>query len=322
MTSLPIEHFQSRSVLVTGGAGFIGSHLVEALVAGGARVSVLDNLQAGTWSNLDNVAQSIRRVEGDVRDYAALERAFGQELPEIVFHLAANASVPGSVDEPRYDFETNCGGTFVLLDSLRHLAPTAKVVFTSSAAVYGEPEHFPIVETTPILPISPYGASKVSAEVECRMFFNVYGIPVVIGRVFNSYGPRMPRFAIFDFLRKLHENPEHLEILGNGKQVRDFNYVRDTVSGLLMLGLHGVPGEAYNIASGTSYSITELATMLLHLLGLEEQTKITYSGTSWIGDAQRWEVDISKIRTIGYEPHIGLQRGLKLVIDWFDHRNP
>lgn len=314
------NQFENRLVLVTGGAGFIGSHLVEALVARGARVVVLDNLQAGTWANLDRVSPSVRQVEGDVRDYALLENILPQAVPDYVFHLAANASVPLSVREPRYDFESNCGGTFALLESLRHLAPAARFVLVSSAAVYGEPERLPIRETDPLRPISPYGASKVAAEVEGQMFYTVYDLPVIVGRLFNTYGPRLPRFVVLDFLRKLRDNPDQLEILGNGAQVRDFTYVQDAVAGLLLLAWRGAPGEAYNIASGVSYSVTELAHSLLRILGLEGQTRITYSQQSWAGDAQHWEVDISKVRTIGYAPQFDLQRGLKLVVEWFRGR--
>jgi len=257
-----------------------------------------------------------------VRDALLLEQLVGQVQPELVFHLAANASVPGSVADPKYDFETNCGGTFALLHCLRLQQPQAKVVLASSGAVYGEPDRIPILETMPLRPISPYGASKASAEIQSMMFGKVYGLPVVIGRIFNVYGPRMARFVVLDFLRKLRVDPDQLVILGNGEQVRDFNYVSDTVAGMLLLGLQGAPGEAYNIASGTACSVRALAEMLLHLLGLEQRTQLVYTGSSWVGDAQRWVVDNTKIRHLGYEPVIDLRTGLQKVADWFEHDIP
>ncbi len=311
------ESFRSQSVLVTGGAGFIGSHLVEMLVSAGGRLTVLDNLQAGSWENLDAVRASVKFIEGDVRDYSVLAEALAASQPAYVIHLAANASVPGSVDDPRYDFETNCAGTVALLDALRIAGQTPRVVVASSAAVYGEPESFPITESSPLVPISPYGASKVSAEVEGIMWSKVYGIPVVAARIFNTYGPRMPRFAVIDFLRKLQADSTRLEVLGSGKQVRDFNYVSDTVSGLLTLASSGVSGEAYNLASGVSYTVTELAQKLLLILGLQDTTSIEYTGSSWVGDAQRWEVDVTKIQDIGHTTEVNLDEGLRRVVDWF-----
>ena len=309
--------FAEMSTLVTGGAGFIGSHLVEALLAAGGQVTVMDNLQAGTWGNLDAASETCKCVEGDVRDSAAVENTIRDCRPDFVFHLAANASVPGSVDEPRYDFESNCGGTFVLLNALRTVGINPRIVVASSGAVYGEPKEFPIHETSTLAPISPYGASKLGAEVESRMFSDVYGLPVAIARIFNSYGPRMPRFVVFDFLKKLQLNPDHLEILGNGKQVRDLNYVTDTVAGLMVLALHGVSGEAYNLASGVSHNVTEIAHMLLDILELRDRTRISYTGESWSGDAQRWEVDIEKVQSLEYSPEVPLKEGLKQVITWY-----
>ncbi len=310
-------HFHGRSVLVTGGAGFIGSHLVEALAGAGAQVTALDNLQAGVWSNLEAVASDVRCVEADVRDYDALGRVAREASPEYVIHLAANASVPGSVDDPRYDFESNCAGTFAVLESLRQAGSEARVVSASSAAVYGEPTSFPITEESRLAPISPYGGSKVAAEFVGTTWTKVYGTPVIVARLFNTYGPRMPRFVVIDFLRKLQRDPNRLEILGNGTQVRDFNYVSDTVAGLLTLAVAGEAGEAYNVASGVSHSVTTLAEQLLGILGLQDRTRIEYTGESWIGDAQRWEVDVAKIRELGHVTEVDLEQGLRLVVDWF-----
>ena len=329
--------WNDKKVLVTGGAGFIGSHLVKRLVSEGATVTVVDNLQSGVWENIQEAvaglgvgdigicaavndlksAHQVQCIKADVRDAGAVREIVKLTRPDVVLHLAANASVPGSVNDPAYDFESNAGGTFNVLDAVRHGRPNARVVSVSSAAVYGEPKHFPITENSELAPISPYGASKLSAEVEARMFQSLYKVQVVVARLFNTYGPGMPRFVILDFLRKLQKDPTHLEILGSGKQVRDFNYVEDTVQGLLVTAREGVPGEAYNIAAGLSHSVTELAYILIEHLGLKGKTSLAFSGESWAGDAQYWKVDIARIKALGYQPQVPLSKGVALVADWF-----
>jgi UDP-glucose 4-epimerase len=145
----------------------------------------------------------------------------------------------------------------------------------------------------------------------------VYGLPVVIARIFNTYGPRMARFVILDFLRKLRNNPRDLEVLGNGQQIRDFTFVTDTVQGLMLLAERGLPVESYNLSSGSSVSVTDLAQMLIAALGLTDKTRITYTGNSWVGDAQRWVVSIEKIGRLGYTPAADLEFGLAQTIQWF-----
>jgi UDP-glucose 4-epimerase len=317
----PKSDLAGSRILVTGGCGFIGSHLAEHLVARGATVWVLDNLQAGTPNNLAAVRHQINLVIGDVRDPDCVKRVIELSRPTHTYHLAANASVPGSVENPAYDFETNSAGTFVLFNALREYGHCEKVILASSGAVYGQPQKFPILEELPWDPISPYGASKVCAETISRMFFQVYGLPVVIARIFNTYGPRMARFVILDFLRKLRDNPKALEILGNGQQMRDFTFVTDTVQGLALLAERGSLAEAYNISSGSSTSVTELAQMLIAALGLTGETCISYTGSSWVGDAQRWVVAIDKIARLGYIPTVDLAHGLARTIQWYETRS-
>jgi UDP-glucose 4-epimerase len=310
--------WNNKKVLVTGGAGFIGAHVVRRLVGEAASVTVVDNLQSGKWEDLGSVRQSVQCIEADVRNAKAMRDVMRDSRPDVVLHLAANASVPGSVNDPAYDFESNTGGTFNVLDAVRLESSGARVVTVSSAAVYGEPKHFPITEQSELAPISPYGASKLAAEVEARMFRDVYKVPVVIARLFNTYGSGMPRFVILDFLKKLQRDSSRLEILGSGKQVRDFNFVEDTVQGLLVLAEKGISGEAYNIASGASHSVTELAHILIEHLGLKGKTSLAFTGESWAGDAQYWEVDIAKIKVLGYRPQVSLPEGVALVADWFN----
>ena len=312
--------YANQPVLVTGAAGFIGSHLVEALAQAGALVTAFDNLKAGYWTNLGAVSGDIVCVEGDVRDPVTVTKLLDKVRPKTIFHLAANASVPGSVQEPAYDYEANAAGTFVVLEAARTILGenVAKIVATSSGAVYGEPASFPIQEEDTLRPISPYGASKLCAEVTSRMFHRVYKSPVTIARLFNAYGPRMARFVVLDFLRKLKSDPARLEVLGTGKQVRDFTYVADTVQGFLVLGLRGEPGEAYNVSSGANCSVTELAHQLIAVRGLTGKTEIAYTGSSWVGDAQRWEVDIEKLKALGYIPEYTLEGGLRRTAEWFD----
>ena len=153
------------------------------------------------------------------------------------------------------------------------------------------------------------------------MYHRVYKTPVTIARLFNSYGPRMARFVILDFLRKLKNDPNRLEILGTGRQVRDFTYVADTVQGFLLLGLRGEAGEAYNVSSGTNCSVTELAHQLIAVRGLTGKTELAFTGSSWVGDAQRWEVEIEKLKRLGYDPEYSLESGLRQTAEWFDANN-
>jgi UDP-glucose 4-epimerase len=309
--------WSGQSVLVTGGAGFIGSHLVEFLAVRGARVTVADNLQDGSWANLPGVAGDVVRREVDVCLAVDIEAVVEESRPNHIFHLAANASVPRSVERPAWDFETNCMGTVRVLEAMRRLCPGARMVFASSGAVYGEPGRFPIAEPDPPAPISPYGGSKLAAESQCRLYRGLYGVDVRIARVFNTYGPRMPRFVVLDFLRKLRGDPGRLEILGSGRQVRDFTFVADTVAALVLLACEGRAPVCTNVASGTSCSVTQLAGALLRILGLEGTTRLDFTQSSWPGDAQRWEVDISRLASLGYRAATPLEKGLRSVVDWF-----
>ncbi len=290
---------------------------MRALVEAGARVIVLDNFQAGRPENLLGVAERVDIITGDVRNRAALASVFERTRPSAIFHLAANASVPGSVEDPLYDYESNASGTFFLLDIVRASGLKPRILVASSGAVYGEPTAFPLTESSPLQPISPYGFSKLYAEHTARMFHRVYGQDVVVARIFNSYGPRMPRYVMLDFLRKLAADSSRLEILGTGAQVRDFTYASDTAAGLMTILAEGVSSEAYNLSSGTYYSVNQLAEMMLHELGLEG-TEIHHTGSSWVGDAQRWEVSIAKLRALGYAPNVPLKEGLRETIRWFE----
>lgn len=312
--------FGGSSVIVTGGAGFIGSHIAEVLVGLGADVTVIDNLEAGKADNLA-AAAGVRLETVDIADRAAVAEAIRSGAPNYVFHFAANASVPRSVEDPDHDFDANVVGTYNVLRACRGVSGLRKVVFASSAAVYGEPAELPIRESTVLRPISPYGFSKLASENIVQCHRSVYGVPAVAARIFNAYGPRMARFVILDFLRKLAENPQSLTVLGSGKQVREFIYVRDAVSAFLHLAVLGEPGEAYNVSGGTPMSILELARQLVSVRGLSDRCEIRTTGESWVGDAQRWTTDTSKLRGLGFSPCWTLEAGIAETIGWFDRES-
>lgn len=311
------SQFANTNVIVTGGAGFIGSHLVSVLSNLGAHVSVIDNLQSGKWSNLKDLS-GVTCLTADVTDRNQMDSIFKDVRPEYVFHFAANASVPGSVEHPDYDFDANAGGTYNVFRACRALDALKKVVLASSAAVYGEPAELPIRETTALRPISPYGFSKLSSEHVMNCHHSVYGVPGVAARIFNAYGPRMARFVILDFLRKLGHNPDVLSVLGSGQQVREFTYVRDAVSAFLHLAAYGECGQAYNVSGGAPMSILDLADRIIAARGLSSSCKIETTGASWIGDAQRWTTDTSKLQALGFTAEWDINRGLAETITWFD----
>jgi UDP-glucose 4-epimerase len=312
-------NLKRKNVLVTGGAGFIASHLVDLLVEKGAKVTVIDNLKDGKSENLEQSKDKIRFKKVDVRDYDGLQEVIKERKIEIIFHFAANANVPYSVEDPTYDFETNAGGTFNILKSSVD-NNVKKVIYASSAAVYGEPAYTPIDENHPLNPISPYGASKLAGEKLGFAYYHTYGIPFVSMRIFNTYGPRQRRYVMFDFLKKLKENSEKLEVLGTGEQIRDYCYVTDTVNAFILAAENeNAVDEAFNIAGGNPISIKELAELMVRILRLEGNTEIYYTGKSWKGDIIKLVADVSKItEMVEFKPKIGLREGISKLKDWFE----
>ena len=308
---------EGQNVLVTGGAGFLPSHLVDALVSNGAKVTVLDNLQAGSLDNLQQSWGQIRFMQGDVRDLVTVRAA--AEGQHTIYHMAANASVPNSVEDPSYDFHTNVEGTFNVLLAARDLG-IKKIVFASSAAVYGEPQYVPIDENHPRNPISPYGGGKLAAENLGFSYARTYGLDFTAIRVFNAFGPRPPRYVIYDLLVKLERNQDHLEVLGTGQEVRDYCYVSDMAQALILVGTSpGTAGQVFNAAGGNLISIAELVLLIRDLRKLPN-LQITNTGRSWEGDIRRLVPKIDKIRSIGFAPTIDLMEGIRRMITWFDSR--
>lgn len=300
------------NTLVTGGAGFIGSHLVEALVARGDAVTVLDDLRGGSISNLDAVLDRVRFEEADLisTDLDQYVRGIDQ-----VFHLAANAYVPPSVENPRYDFDLNLGVTVRLLDAIRKSSNPPAVVFASSAAVYGNPVSIPMREDHPFTPLSPYGVHKLAAEQELRVFCELYGLSGSSLRFFASYGPRQRKQVIYDLIRKVEANPGEIEVHGDGTQVRDFVFVEDVVQALLVAADHAPGrGESYNVGTGLGSTIRDLVGEICRAMG--ESPRIHWTGSVRPGDAEAFVADISKLSSIGYAPRVSLGEGVGRVIAW------
>lgn len=300
--------------LVTGGAGFIGSHLCRGLVAQGHEVRVLDDLSSGKRANLDGVP--VEWVEGDIRDLDLLARAF--QGIEVVHHHAAIASVAVSVNQPLLEQEVNLVGTLRVLEAARQ-AGVRRVVFAASAAAYGNNPESPKREEMRPEPASPYGLSKVAGEYYCRIYSEVYGLETVCLRYFNVFGPRQDPTSPYSgvislFVRRLLLGQPPV-IQGDGQQSRDFVYVEDVVQANLrasQVALAG--GEIYNIGCGRSTTIRELAGLLDQILGAGLEPEFAPPRP---GDVRCSLADISRARTgLGYAPAVGLAEGLERTLTW------
>jgi UDP-glucose 4-epimerase len=251
-----------------------------------------------------------RFVRGDILDVNTLCE---QPKQDLIYHLAAQVVVGYSMENPMADFDTNAKGTLCVLEKARK--DDAKVVFASSAAVYGNPEVFPTPESYGFHPFSCYGLSKVVGEQYCQMYREQYGLDIVVTRFANVYGLRC-HGVIHDFLEKLAKNPDKLEMLGTGQNCRDFVHVSDVVAALIQLGQkEGISGEVYNLGLGKTTSILELAELILQILKLQNRTVITTTGTSWQGDVTKIWFDITKAKKeLGWTPKVTLEESIKEVI--------
>jgi UDP-glucose 4-epimerase len=301
---------ETLRVLVTGGVGFIGSHLVGVLIRTGHQVRVLDNLSTGSIENLADVLDAIEFVRGDVRDYGVVESAVRDV--DAVIHLAALIDVAESVEKPDLYFDVNVIGTYNVTKASRSINT---FVFASSSAVYGEPIRVPIPEDHPLMPKSPYAASKVSGEAFVQAFANQYGFRPVILRLFNVYGPKQSRAyagVIIEFIRRVSRG-EPPVIFGDGEQTRDFIHVSDVVETIMLSLRNERVRGVFNIGSGEGVTINRLANLILKLMGREDLRPIYAPPRP--GDIRYSIADITRARKeLGFKPKVGLEVGIKELI--------
>ena len=303
--------------LVTGGAGFIGSNIVEELVARGRDTRVIDNLSTGTKENLAPFMEKIDFQKGDIRDKDDMEKAL--EGVDFVIHQAALRSVAKSVERPVETNDVNVNGTLNLLMRAKE-AGIKRVVYASSSSVYGDCNVYPQTEQLAPNPISPYAVSKLAAENYCRMFSATMALETVSLRYFNVFGPRQNPESKYSavipaFISMLFQD-KPCTIDGDGKQSRDFTFVSNVVdANLAACGAAGASGRAFNVACGCDHSVMEVAEEIKKILGKDIES---VHGPRRPGDVMRSFADISALRdTLGVEPRVNLHEGLKRTVEWF-----
>ena len=304
--------------LVTGGAGFIGSHIASALAAAGARVRIIDDLSTGYMENIDEIGGDIDFVHASLADEESVRKAVDDV--ELVFHEAAIPSVPRSVENPRQTHIASVDSTFSLLLAARE-KKVRRVVYAASSSAYGDQPTLPKVETMLPEPLSPYAVAKLVGEHYCQVFTRVYGLETISLRYFNVFGPRQDPGSQYSgvisrFIRALFEN-ESPVIYGDGEQSRDFTYIDNVVEANLKAAesTKGI-GQVINIANGGRISLNQLLNVLKDLTGRNDVVADYQDPRT--GDVKHSLADISRARALlDFEPQVDLETGLTLTIDWW-----
>jgi len=307
------------NVLVTGGAGFIGSNLTEALLQKGHSVRVLDDFSTGKRENLifDKKHRSLEMIEGDIRNLSTCQRAI--KGMEVVFHQAALPSVQRSIEDPEISNAVNVGGTLNILLAAKEIG-VKRVVYASSSSIYGDTPTLPKHEEMPSNPLSPYALQKYIGEQYCRLFYQLYGLDTISLRYFNIFGPKQDPNSVYSavipkFIDALLQGRAPI-IFGDGEQSRDFTYIENVVqANLLAMSAEHLHGEAINIACGKRISLNQLVNVLKEILGAK-QSPIHQEPRQ--GDVRHSLADIHKGKeVINYEPIIGVEVGLKKTVEFF-----
>ena len=307
-----------KFALVTGGAGFIGSHLVDRLASDGWKVRILDNFSSGRIENIEHHKDNrdVEILKGDLKNREEAEKAVKDV--DVVFHYAANPEVRLSTTNPEIHFNENVVATFHLLEAMRK-NEVGVLVFASSSSVYGEPESIPVSEEAPIKPVSVYGASKAACENLIHAYTNLYDLKAVVLRYANVVGPRLRHGVIYDFITKLRKNSKKLEILGDGTQKRSYIYIDDAIEATVMAFKVAVRKrfEVYNIGSEDCITVKEVANIVVDTLKLKN-VKYLYkpieNGIGWKGDVKNIALSIDKIRNLGFKPRINSSESVRKTV--------
>ena len=303
-------------ILITGGAGFIGSHLTEILIENKSKVIVLDNLSSGLKSNLEkcNNRKNFELIVDEIENLE--ENSSILKNVKTVFHIAADPEVRTGYETPELAYNQNIKNTFILLENIRKY-DIDRFVFASSSVVYGEPEILPTAENYgPLLPISVYGGSKLACEGLVSSYCHTYGIKGTIVRFANVIGTRSRHGVIWDFIKKLENNQKELEVLGNGKQVKSYIHVNDCINAILFcLENSKNQIDVFNIGNKDQIDVLNIGSIVCKSLGLENVQISTKGGTKdgrgWIGDIKNMQLDISKVVNLGWNPKLNSKQSVK-----------
>ena len=302
---------------VTGGAGFIGSNLVDRLLRDGHAVTAYDNLSTGQARFLDDARPhaNFRLIEGDLLDERKLAEAMKGH--EFVFHLAANADVRFGTEDPRRDLEQNTIATYNVLEAMRG-AGISRIAFSSTGSIYGEPDVFPTPETCPFpIQTSLYGASKLAGEGLIQAYCAGFGFRGYIFRFVSILGERYSHGHVFDFYRSLSQDPKHIRVLGNGKQRKSYLYVQDCIDAMLTaIGKSDAPVNVYNLGTDEYCTVNDSLGWICQKLGVNPDRSYTGGDRGWIGDSPFIFLDAAKMRALGWRPRLTIRQGVERTVDY------
>ena len=308
----------TQTILITGGAGFIGSHLADELLARGNKVIILDNLSLGRKENLNEALKNpnCTFVEGDILDDALLNDLFEKNQFDMVFHLAANSDIARSFANPAIDLNLTFMTTFKVLMAMKQHG-VKKIMFASTSAIYGQTGGVEVTETYgPLFPASHYGAGKLASEAFIASFVENYGFQAWITRFPNVCGERTTHGILHDFIKKLRNNPNELEVLGNGKQAKPYLYVKDLVEAILFVCANAHDKINYfNLGVEGQTDVSKIAQMVIDSMGLKASIKYTGGDRGWVGDVPKFAYNLDKIHALGWKAHNSSDEAVQKAIN-------
>ena len=290
-------------ILVTGGAGFIGSHLCDVLIADGHNVTVVDNLVLGKVENIEHLINNpnFRFLREDLNNGHAMDMIFMDGEFDMVYHLAANSDIQKGGKDPMVDYQLTFNTTFNVLQMMKKYE-VKKFFFASTSAIYGETYDVLNEDYGPLKPVSNYGAGKLASEAFISAFASTYHIQTWITRFPNVVGERFTHGVIYDFIHKLQKNPNELEVLGNGEQCKPYVYVKDLVAGIqFVINNSNEPYNVYMLGSDTRTKVKEIAAMVSEEMGLNASIRYTGGDRGWVGDVPEFRYDLTKVNNLGWK---------------------
>jgi len=304
------------NILITGGAGFIGSHLCDRLIAEGNKITVVDNLILGKEENIQHLKDNSQFTfcNCDVLDGEAMKKIFNEGNFDMVYHLAANSDIQKGGTDPSVDYNLTFNTTFKLLGLMRDFN-VKKLFFASTSAIFGEATGYIGEDYGPLRPVSNYGAGKLASEAFISAFSSTYGIQTWITRFPNVVGERFTHGVIFDFIKKLRKTPEELEVLGNGEQCKPYIYVKDLIDGIQYVITHTSERfNVFNLGPDSRTKVKEIAQMVIEEMGLNAKIRYTGGDRGWVGDVPEFKYNLDKIHQLGWQTPRTSNEAVRLAI--------